>query len=109
MITINGKKFAETDAEFVDSLFDADGTCVGYAKRLKHSVKLFDHQHKLIGTITKYGVLAKATPLDNGKVWYSYGDIDEIGRVSVSQFRKDLDNIKTEKLYNAPEYFYKFK
>lgn len=80
MITLNGKKFAETESEFVNSLFEADGTCVGYAKRNKHSISLLDHNKQKVGVINKHGVLGCATKLDNGKYWYSYADIDLIGR-----------------------------
>lgn len=80
MITLNGKKFAETQSEFIDSLFDSGGTCVGFAKRNKKSVTLFDHQNNKIGVINSQGVLCAATKLDNGRYWYSHADIPEIGR-----------------------------
>lgn len=79
MIILNGRQFAESDDEFVSTLFDKTRTetAYGYAKRLKRQVKLFDHQKNLIGMINKYGCLCKATP-QGGKYWYSYGDIDLI-------------------------------
>jgi len=80
MISINNKKFAESENESLDSLFKGTSTCVGYAKRLKRQIKLFDHQKKLVGIINRFGVLCLATKQDNGKYWYSYGDIDIIGR-----------------------------
>jgi len=88
MITLNGRKFAANDKEFISSLFETGGTCVGYYKRNKCSVVLSDHNHKRIGIINKYGVLACATELseitkdakDKGKYWYSYADIDIIGK-----------------------------
>ena len=80
MITLNGKKFAEFESEFIDSLFDTGGTCVGYAKRNKRSVTLKNMQGEKIGVINAHGVLCAAKKLKNGKWWYSYADIPEIGR-----------------------------
>lgn len=79
MITINGKKFAANDSEFNDSLFNKDGTCVGYYKRMKNSVKLFDMQMNLIGVINKNGCLCCATLIESGKYWYSLATIKLIG------------------------------
>ena len=79
MITLNNKKLAKNDKEFIDSLFHKDGTCVGYYKPLKNKVKIFNMQKELVGVITKNRVLAKASKQDNGKYWYSYGDIGIIG------------------------------
>lgn len=79
MITLNGKKFAANEKEFTESLFDKTGTCVGYYKRMKNSVKLFDMQMNLIGVINKHGVLCSARLLENGKYWYSFATIKLIG------------------------------
>ena len=81
MIVLNGKKFAKNAKEFTDSLFQSGGTCVGYYKRTKGgNVRLYDQQHNLVGCVTTNKVLACATKLDNGKVWYSHADIDLVGR-----------------------------
>ena len=80
MIILNGKKFAESESEFVDSLFDTGGTCAGYATRNKCSVTLKNIQGEKIGVINAHGVLCAATKLQNGKWWYSLADIPEIGR-----------------------------
>ena len=79
MITLNGKQFARNDSEFTDSLFTSGGTCAGYYKPNKRSISLLDMQKNKVGVITNRGVLACATKRDNG-YWYSYGDIDLIGR-----------------------------
>jgi hypothetical protein len=79
MITLNGKKFAANDAEFTESLFDKTGTCVGYYKRMKNSVKLFDMQKNLIGVINKHGCLCCATMMECGRYWYSFATIKLIG------------------------------
>ena len=80
MIKLNSKKFAESEKEFTNSLFEKDGTCVGYAKRLKRKIKLMDHNKELIGVIAKNNVLGLATKQKDGKYWYSYGDIPLIGK-----------------------------
>ena len=47
MITINGIKFAKNGKEFVNSLFESDGTCCGYYKRMERGVGLYDMQRNL--------------------------------------------------------------
>ena len=79
MITLNGKKFAETEKEFTESLF-TNQTCSGYARRNMQSVTIMDMQKNKIGVINSHGVLCAATKLDNGRYWYSHADIPEIGR-----------------------------
>lgn len=44
MITISGKKYARTDAEFTASLFNPGGTCSGFYKPRKNGVLLMDMQ-----------------------------------------------------------------
>ena len=80
MLILNGNKFARSEKEFTNSLFETGSTCVGFYKPLKSQIKLFDHNHNLVGVITKHKVLAKATQQACGKYWYSYGDIGLIGR-----------------------------
>lgn len=112
MIILNGKAFAESDKEFTESLFNPinGNTCVGYAKRLKRQVKLFDHQNNLIGVINKYGVLACANKVDIGYS-YSYADIPQIGAYkSVKDRYDDIYNISTVQDRSASfEPTYQFK
>lgn len=102
MIILNGKKFALNDKEFIDSLFNKGGTCIGYYKRLKRQVRLYNMQHELIGVINAYGVLAKATKQEVG-YWYSYANPDIIGEYSITQQAEDINNIvkyrKMERCY----------
>ena len=92
MITLNSKKFAETEKEFINSLFEIGGTCVGYAIERKDRIVLTDHNKNRIGVITKHRVLALATKQDNGKYWYSHGDINIIGKYgSYANQVKDID------------------
>ena len=92
MITLNNKKFASDDNEFISSLFKAGGTCIGYYKLYKKRIKLFDAQKKLIGVVTINRVLATASKLDNGKFWYSYKIPSIIGNFdSYSAMALDID------------------
>ena len=100
MITLNHKKFAETEKEFVESLFSSTGTCTGYAKRCKRKVMLYNMQHVIIGAITRHGVLAMATPKAGG-VWYSYGTIAEIGEYPLSAQQADIKKLTTGFDWNA--------
>ncbi len=80
MMILNGKKLAENEKEFTDSLFEPGGTCVGYAKKNAKSVSILDHNRNKVGCINRHGVLCCATKQDSGGYWYSYADIDILGR-----------------------------
>jgi hypothetical protein len=80
MIILNGKKFAKNKKEFTESLFNTGGTCVGYYKINKKTISLLDPQKNKIGVITYKRVLANVIKLENGKYWYSYDDINLIGK-----------------------------
>ena len=100
MIILNGKKFAETEQEFIESLFQHDGTCVGYAKRNKSCVTLKNHQKEKVGVINKWGLLCCATRMDDGRWWYSHADIPEVGRYEsyaqeVEECKAALDWVKS--------------
>ena len=91
MITLNGNKFAETDSEFVDSLF-TDKTCNGMAKRFKRKIDLFNPQGEKVGVINKHGALCCATQLDDGQYWYNFATIKEVGEYdSYMQSVEDID------------------
>ena len=92
MIILNNKKFVKNDKELINTLFQNDGTGVGYYKVLKAKIKLYNIRRKLIGVITKNGVLAKADKI-NGKYWYSYGTIGEVGEYN--QYRNMVTDINT--------------
>lgn len=79
MLVLNGKKFARTDSEFTESLFQNDGTCVGYYKPNRKSITLLNMKKEKIGVINSHGCLCAATLL-NGRYWYSLATIKEIGR-----------------------------
>lgn len=75
MLVLNGQKLARqlTDETSVPDI-------VGTYRVLARKISLFDLSGKLMGVITNRRVLAKASLLDDGRVWYSYGDIPAIGR-----------------------------
>ena len=79
MIILNGQAFAKNNNEFIDSLFTTGGTCTGYYRVNKRTITIMDQQKTKIAVISN-NVLGKATKLDNGKWWYSYSDIDLIGK-----------------------------
>jgi len=79
MIILNNKKFASNEEEFINSLFEKEGTCVGYYKKNKSSITLQDHNKQKIGVINKHGVLCAASLLESGKWWYSFMTIKLIG------------------------------
>ena len=79
MLILNGKKFAANEKEFTESLFQSGGTCVGFYRLNKVSVTLFNMQKERIGVINKHGVLCCATKQQDGRYWYSYATIKEIG------------------------------
>ena len=78
MITLNGKKLAETEDEFINSLFETGGTCVGYAKRFKRKIDIMDARKNKVGVINRELVLGAATKVEGG-YWYSYADVKIIG------------------------------
>lgn len=46
MITVNGKKFAKTQKEFMETLFSDAGTANGFYKVLKNGVRLYNIQNE---------------------------------------------------------------
>jgi hypothetical protein len=82
MVIINNKKFAETDREYIDALFMPGGTCVGFAKRARRTIKFYDTQKNIKGVVNQEAVLGSACQLDTKKVWYSYGEPKIIGTFS---------------------------
>ena len=94
MIELNGKKFAANDKEFTESVFHKSGSCVGYYRVNKHTVSLMNHQREKVGVITCHRVLAKATRQEDGKFWYSYGDIKEVGPYeSYAQQTQEIESV----------------
>lgn len=92
MVVLNGKKFAETDQEFIDSLFLGNGTCIGYChKKGMNTIHIKDHNKNIIGFINAYGVLAKAFLDTDKNIIYSYGDIDILGEYKFIDKTQDAE------------------
>lgn len=108
MITINNKKFAETEKEFAE-LSDAGATCSGYAIRSRTKITLQNRRKEKIGLINKYGVLCKAAKLDSGKYFYSYGQIEEIGPIGYAEKNKQIDQLAVSRRFSKGEFEYFFK
>jgi hypothetical protein len=82
MITLNNVNFAKDKKEL--KAIKASG----YYKRFKRQIELYDTKFNKIGVIVG-NVLGKATLLDDGKYWYSYGTIDLIG-----EYKNESDELK---------------
>jgi hypothetical protein len=111
MVILNKQKFAESDEEYINAESTTE-TCNGYAKRLKRQIKLFNRQKELVGVITKFGVLACASKLANGKYWYSYATIKEVGEYEkYSEMKEEIDTLALSKTTPGKflEYVYQFK
>lgn len=89
MIELNGAKFAKNEQEFTESLFSSK-TCVGFYKKTKKTVRLYNMQKELIGLINEHKVLCSARKVDNA-YWFSFCTINEIGRFP--SYRHERDNI----------------
>ena len=53
MIELNGHKFAKTNSEFIDSLFEQGGTCYGFYKQYKNRIVLQDQHHKPFAALVR--------------------------------------------------------
>jgi len=75
MLKINGRKFAKNNSEFVNTLFQKDGTAIGFYKKLKGRIMLYDMQNNLFACLVhnrhgeKFFVSAS---LKNGKPYYMF-------------------------------------
>jgi len=99
MIILAGKKFAETEGEFTNSLFELGGTCYGYAKRNKHSIVLEDQHHTRIAVINANGCLCAAHRLTDGRYWYNY-DTPAIFKItSYTELRDSIDKLHIDKIH----------
>jgi len=79
MITLNGKKLARDDNEAINSLFTS-ATIVGFYRCKGKVVEILDLQRNIVGVINCYKLLCCATRLQDGKLWYTFADVDIIGR-----------------------------
>tara|TARA_B100002049_G_scaffold216394_1_gene182291 strand:- start:427 stop:738 length:312 start_codon:yes stop_codon:yes gene_type:complete len=95
MIELNGKRFYNQvkpkDADVIDP------KVVGSYRAFKRSINLYNRVGVKIGVINQYGVLCHAQRRDDGRWWYSFATIDEIGEYdsymqSVEEAQKALSD-----------------
>lgn len=60
MIKIFGKKFAGSNREAVSSLFQEDGTVVGFYRKYRRSIRFFDLNLRPIAFCNHHGVVGNA-------------------------------------------------
>lgn len=81
MLTINNRKFARNDDEFTSSLFADGGTCSGFYKRTKRTIKLYNMRRELFACAVnnRHGerFIVSASIQANGKPWVMYGLADK--------------------------------
>ena len=109
MIKIQGASFAETESEFVQSLFNPAGTCIGFAKRTARKIVFMDMRREPVGFVNGYGVIGKATRQPDGKLWYSYGDCDLLPAMTLSEKRAVVQALSVRAAYEKGERAYWFK
>lgn len=105
MIVFNGYKFAETEKEVIDSLFQGGGTLSGKAKRTKRSIKFYDMQGNIFAVINQELVTGSARKLDNGKIWYSYMTPYFADNLSMSDKDKEAEKLAVGR--DCKGYFFK--
>jgi hypothetical protein len=105
MIKFNGKKFAENNNEFMDSLFHTGGTCTGYARKVKGGVKLFNIQNELFAFIgaPKHGdnAFVVTASMQQGKARYMFSTC------SLTEKYLGIDNLGYMDTINACENVFK--
>lgn len=110
MLEFNGRRFAETEREIVDSLFHPGGTVAGKAKRTARKIDLFDLNGAHVGTITRNGIVATATPQADGRTWYSYGWPAIAGpELGLSATRDAIEAIAVKRGYERGESAFWYK
>ncbi len=77
---LNGRLFVKGKAAVVDTLFRPGGTASGYYETRGKEIRIFKPNGDLDGVINAAGVLGKASRLDDGRTWYSYADLETVGK-----------------------------
>lgn len=76
MIAINENLFVKNEKELTDTLFNpVNGqTAQGFYKQMKHGIRLYDLQHKLVAFVrlNHDPLIMRARLLGNGKIYYSF-------------------------------------
>lgn len=105
MIIVNGNKFAETEQEFIDSVF-TEKSCVGFAKRKKRDVLLMDHQKNPVGFMDCHGVIGSARKVEDG-IFYTYATPKIVGGDDFPMFKHGADIREASVGYDKKGYYFK--
>ena len=70
MILIDGKKYAETNDEFVNSIFEPEDTCEGRAERHKRKIMFRNVNGRIDYKINYNGILLTQTGHESGDETY---------------------------------------
>lgn len=110
MIEFNGRQYAETEREVIDSLFNPGGTVAGKAKRHAKRIDLIDiATGETRGAITCGGVVATVSRHD-GRAWYSYGWPEIAGpELGLGATRDAIEALAVSRAYVRGEPAYRFK
>lgn len=90
-ITLNGRKFTRGKRAMVNTLFERDGTASGYYLVRRGVVYIHKPNGELDGVINRANVLGKASKLKSGQTFYSYADLDTVGRWS--SYMKECEEV----------------
>lgn len=101
MVTVNGRKYAETAKEFTDALFTPGGTCHGFAKMIRSkrpgsvAVRLYTSQRVLFAAlgVNSHGETFVVTAsIRQGRAWYMYACTEatkeQLGTVGFTYFEE---------------------
>lgn len=79
MLTISGNKFAKNDKEFTESIFDKNGTCKGFYKKMKDKVIFSNMQHRVFAALVRnsHGVFLVNCDNYTGKYRYQFALAEE--------------------------------
>lgn len=111
MIKLNGNNFAENEEDLQNAMKEGH-PCKGLAKRFKRQIKIMNLKNEQIAVINKFGVLGAATKSDDGKMWYSYATVAEIGKYeSRTQRIEEIESLAISKISTGKflEYVHQFK
>jgi hypothetical protein len=99
MIELNGKKFARTEIQFLNSLFTGPNTCSGYYTVNQNSITLKDQVKARIGVIKDGKCLSAAK--EDGKWVFFDKEPEIVGQWrSAKTMQADLEAIAKE--FNLP-------
>ena len=103
MLTINGKKYAKNESEFVSSLFDKTGTCSGFYKKSKGKILLSDMQGNVFAAIIcndNFKGVVNARKSESGAIFYQYAASEHIEKMLGVPEKYSMQAEYCENIYN---------